>query len=59
MWGKQVEIFYEGNYYDLMVGTVICEEDDYVIIEIDIADQFPQQVTFYKDQVKLYVEEVI
>jgi hypothetical protein len=49
MWGKQVEISYEGNYYDLMVGNVIYEGDDYVTVEITIVDQFPQQVTFYKD----------
>lgn len=59
MLGEQVEIVYDGNFYDGLIGNIIYEDETYVMVEISIADQFPQQVTFYKDQVKLYVEEVI
>jgi uncharacterized protein YkvS len=58
MLGDKVEIVYKENFYDGLIGTVIYEDESYVMVEITIVDQFPHQVMFYKDQVKLY-EEVI
>ena len=59
MLGDEVEIVHNENFYDGLIGTVIYEDESYVMVEIKIADQFPHQVMFYKEQVKLYVEEVV
>jgi ribosomal protein L21E len=59
MLGEKVEIVYNENFYDGLIGTVIYEDESYVMVEVSIGTQFPQQVMFYKNQVKLYIEGVI
>lgn len=59
MIGEQVEIYYQDNFYDGMVGTVLGETEHVVLVEIKFAGISPHKVTFYKFQVVPYEEEVI
>lgn len=57
MLGEQVEIVYNGNWYDGLIGTVTYEDESYVQVKIEIANLDTYKVMFYKDQVKLYNDE--
>jgi hypothetical protein len=56
MLGDTVEIFYDGNFYDSMVGKVIDEGEHHVLVKIDFSLRTSHAVVFYKDQVQIYNE---